>query len=166
MALFSQHRRVTPLQLLLHHTFGLHTIRWNKPLSHSSLPLSSASAVVFFVSEILKNVSSLRGDLPHAPGNMSSISTPGVGQPIPLRRFLPPSWPASQLRGHLDSHLRDSPSTIAVSPNTRWTLWQCYRLFVFPILVLSVRSFPSSATSPTLFSTLPQRRTLKSSNNM
>ena len=86
--------------------------------------------------EILKNVNSLRGDLPHAPGNMSSISTPGVGQPIPLRRFLPPSWPTSQRRGHLDSHLRDSSSAIAISPNTRWTLWQRYRLF--PYLSLSL----------------------------
>ncbi len=128
---FNQRRRVTtphPLPLL-HHTCRWHTI----PRIIPSLLLTTfiGKHSQLSVSETLKNVSSLRGDLPHAPGNMSSISTPGVGQPIPLRRFLPPSWSTSQRRGHLDSYLRDSTSTTAISPNTRRTLWQCDRLFLY-----------------------------------
>ena len=88
MAPFNQHRRVTPLQFLLHYTCGRHTIRQTSSISLLFTTFISECSRLF-VSEILKNVSSLRGDLPHAPGNMPSISTPGVGQPIPLRRFLP-----------------------------------------------------------------------------
>ena len=124
----------TSVSAALH--MGQHTMRQTSSISLLFTTFISECSHLF-VSEILKNVNSLRGDLPHAPGNVSSISTPGVGQPIPLRRFLPPSWPASQRRGHLDSHLRDSPSAIAISPNTRWTLWQCYRLFLYLSLSLA-----------------------------
>ena len=67
---------------------GRHTIRQTSSISLLFTTFISECSHLF-VSEILKNVNSLRGDLPHAPGNMPSISTPGVGQPIPLRRFLP-----------------------------------------------------------------------------